>query len=153
MRKNSAAFTQLLAVALAFTFCGGAEAAQAWAGQGDALPDAPSVVAQNTQPATLGQQPSSPAAQEQPQSGQTQQPAPTQQPVELPAGAAGAPAGETAGGVASTPAGSAIAPTRQRQVRSFLIKLGAVAAAGAAVGVVYALTRGTGSTPPAAPGR
>jgi hypothetical protein len=152
MKKTSAAFIQVLAAALVFTFCGGPEIAHAWAEPGDALPDAPSVVAQNTQPSPLGQQQAGSAANEQsqPAQGQTN---PSQQPVEPPAGAAGAQAGETAGGPASTPAGSAIAPTRQRQVRSFLIKLGAVAAAGAAVGVVYALTRGTASTPPGAPGR
>ncbi|HVZ61741.1 MAG TPA: hypothetical protein VG892_13225 [Terriglobales bacterium] len=68
--------------------------------------------------------------------------------VQAPAGAAGAQRGQTAGSVASRPAGSAMAPAKQRQVRSVLIKLGAIAAAGAAVGTVYALTRGTSSVPP-----
>lgn len=138
MRKRSATFIQVLALALIFTFCGGPELTQAWAAN-PALPDAPSVVAQNRQPAAPGEQTSDSASVQQ---------APAQQPTEPPAGTAGAQAGETAGGPASTPAGSAIAPTRQREVRSFLIKLGAVAAAGAAVGAVYALTRGTPSTPP-----
>jgi xanthosine utilization system XapX-like protein len=35
-------------------------------------------------------------------------------------------------------------------MRSFLIKLGAIAGAGIALGTVYALTRGTSSTPPGA---
>jgi hypothetical protein len=147
MKRHSAGLIQVLALALALTFCGGPEFAYAWAEPGAALPDAPSVVAQNAQPAPLGQQQTSSPSNE-----QTQQPTPQPAP-EPPAGAAGAQAGETAGGPASTPAGSAIAPTRQRQVRSLLIKLGAVAAAGAAVGVVYALTRGTASTPPGAPAR
>jgi hypothetical protein len=150
MKRNSAPL--VLVIALVFTFCGGPEVAQAWAEQDEALPDAPSVVAQNTPAAPLGEPQQSPEAggQAQPTNGQ---PAPSQAPVEPPAGAAGAQAGETAGGAASTPAGAAIAPTRQREVRSFLIKLGAVAAAGAAVGIVYALTRGTSSVPPGAPGR
>ncbi len=65
-----------------------------------------------------------------------------------PLGAATAGGVATAGGGASRPAGTAIAPAKQRQVRSFLIKLGAIAAAGAAIGTVYALSRGTSSTPP-----
>jgi len=146
MSRHSVPLIQVLAVTLVFTFCCGPEIAHAWGEPVGPLPDAPSVVAQNTQPAPLGAEQSSAA-----QGGA--QPAPGQQPTEPPAGAAGAQAGETAGGAASTPAGSAIAPTRQRQVRSFLIKLGAIAAAGAAVGTVYALTRGTSSTPPGAPAR
>jgi hypothetical protein len=67
---------------------------------------------------------------------------------ETPAGAAAAQKGETAGGAASKPAGAAIAPVKQRQMRSFLLKLGLIAAGGAAIGTVYALSRGTSSTPP-----
>ena len=67
-----------------------------------------------------------------------------------PVGAAAAEAGVTAGGAASRPAGSAIAPTKQGQKRSLLIKLGLIAAGGAAIGAVYALSRGTSSIPPGA---
>ncbi len=67
-----------------------------------------------------------------------------------PVGTAGAQAGPTAGGAASKPAGFAIAPAKQHQTRSFLIKLGAVAAAGVAIGTIVALSRGTGSNPPGA---
>jgi hypothetical protein len=95
-------------------------------------PDAPSA----TQPSTA--QPQTPA-----QPG-TQQ----QQTQREPLGAAAAEGIRTAGGGASRPAGSAIAPAKQHQVRSFLIKLGAIAAAGAAIGTVYALSKGTSSTPP-----
>ncbi len=77
---------------------------------------------------------------------QTQQP----QKPEPPLGAAGAEIGKPAGGLASKPAGNAIAPAKQRQVRSMLIKIGAVAAGAAALGIVYGLTRGTSSTPPGA---
>jgi len=54
----------------------------------------------------------------------------------------------TAGGAAAKPAGVAIAPAKQHQTRSLLIKVGAVLAAGAALGTVYALSHGTSSTPP-----
>jgi hypothetical protein len=92
------------------------------------LPDAP-------QP----QQPAQSAAQ-------SQQP-PVVQPSE-PLGAAAAEEIKTAGGGASRPAGNAIAPAKQHQYRSMLIKLGAVAAAGIAVGTVYGLSRATPSVPP-----
>lgn len=67
-----------------------------------------------------------------------------------PLGTAAARRGNTAGGPASEPAGMAIAPAKQKQTRSLLIKIGAVAAAGAALALVYGLTRGTPSTPPGA---
>jgi len=65
-----------------------------------------------------------------------------------PVGAANAEKVPTAGGAASKPAGVAIAPAKQHQTRSLLIKIGAIAAAGLAAGTVYALSRGTSSTPP-----
>lgn len=67
-----------------------------------------------------------------------------------PLGTATAQQGATRGGVASRPAGEAIAPAKQRQVHSLLIKLGLVAAGAAAVGAVVGLTRGTSSVPPGA---
>ena len=67
-----------------------------------------------------------------------------------PQGAATAESAPTLGGAASKPAGAAIAPAKQRQVRSFLIKLGAIAGGAAALGTIYALTRATSSTPPGA---
>lgn len=71
-----------------------------------------------------------------------------QPPAEEPLGAAAAEQVRTAGGGASRPAGNAIAPAKQHQYRSLLIKLGAVAAAGVAVGTVYGLSHATPSTPP-----
>jgi hypothetical protein len=76
-------------------------------------------------------------------------PAPQKPPSE-PVGTATAERTPTAGGAASEPAGTAIAPAKQRQVRSLLIKLGAVAGAGVALGTVMALSKGTPSTPPGA---
>jgi hypothetical protein len=66
--------------------------------------------------------------------------------VEEPLGAATAGRVGTVGGAASKPAGLAIAPAKQHQTRSLLIKIGAIAAAGAAIGTVYALSRGTPSS-------
>jgi hypothetical protein len=65
-----------------------------------------------------------------------------------PLGAATAGSVRTEGGGASRPAGTAIAPAKQHQTRSLLIKMGAVAAAGVAIGTVYALSKGTSSVPP-----
>jgi hypothetical protein len=73
----------------------------------------------------------------------------SQQPTQ-PVGAATAERVPTAGGAAAKPAGAAIAPAKQHQTRGLLIKIGAIAAAGAALGTVYALSRGTGSLPPGA---
>src|SRR5260221_1578320 len=65
-----------------------------------------------------------------------------------PVGAATAESVPTSGGAAAKPAGIAIAPAKQHQTGSLLFKIGAVAAAGAALGTVYALSHGTSSTPP-----
>jgi len=67
-----------------------------------------------------------------------------------PVGAATAESVPTSGGAAAKPAGVAIAPAKQHQTRSLLIKVGAALAAGAAVGTIFALTHGTSSTPPGA---
>src|SRR5512147_572708 len=84
------------------------------------LPDAPS-------------QQASPAPQAQaPAASSTQAPA-QQQTSEEPLGTAAAQGGRAAGGPGSKPAGMAIAPAKQKQTRSLLLKIGAIAAAGAAV--------------------
>jgi len=75
---------------------------------------------------------------------------PIQQRPANPLGTATAQQGATRGGVASRPAGEAIAPAKQRQVHSLLIKVGLIAAGAAAVGTVVGLTRGTSSVPPGA---
>lgn len=96
-----------------------------------------------------GTLPNAPSASQQPAQSQ-QQPAPSTSKPQEPAGTAAAGEATTVGGAASKPAGTAIAPAKQRQVRSLLIKLGAIAAAGAAVGIVYGLSKGTSSRPPGA---
>jgi len=67
-----------------------------------------------------------------------------------PTGTAAAPAGRVTGSAASQPAGVAIAPAKQRQVRSILIKMGAIAGAGIALGTVYGLSKASPSNPPGA---
>lgn len=101
------------------------------------LPDAPSGQQQSAPP----QQPSTTVAQQP----TPQTPPQTQQ---QPLGAAAAEQVRTAGGAASRPAGAALAPAKQNQSRSLLIKTGAIVAAGIAIGTIYGLTRGTSSVPP-----
>ncbi|HUO60716.1 MAG TPA: hypothetical protein VMU24_08610 [Candidatus Acidoferrales bacterium] len=103
--------------------------------------------------------PESPSAQQsaptqQPSTTLTEQPTPQaipqtqQQQLQAPLGAAAAEQVRTAGGGASRPAGAALAPAKQKQSRSLLIKTGAILAAGIAVGTIYGLSRGTSSVPP-----
>jgi len=112
---------------------------------GEPQPRTPAATQSAQQPAPLPDAPQ-PAQQQAPQAQQrpaSQQPAPQE-----PLGAAAAEQIKTSGGGASRPAGNAIAPEKQHQYRSLIIKLGAVAAAGIAVGTVYGLSHATSSTPP-----
>lgn len=70
--------------------------------------------------------------------------------MQEPLGTATAEGVPTVGGAASRPAGEAIAPSKQNQKRSLLLKMGLIAAAGVAGGTVYALTKGTSGKPGAA---
>jgi len=69
------------------------------------------------------------------------------EPFQEPLGTATAEGVETVGGGASRPAGVAIAPAKQNQRRSLLLKLGAIAAVGIAGGTIYALSKGTSAKP------
>ncbi len=82
----------------------------------------------------------------------TQPQPPAQQPTvrENPVGTAVAGKATARGGAASKPAGAAIAPAKQKNARALFLKIGAIAAGAAALGTVYALTRGTASAPPGA---
>ncbi len=80
--------------------------------------------------------------------GQTATPSQSQTTPKKPLGTAAAEPLTPSGTAASEPAGVAIAPAKQRRTRSLLIKVGAIVAAGAAVGAVYALSSATGSKPP-----
>jgi len=103
------------------------------------LPDAP----QNTTSDQAQAPAAQPAASQQPVTTIVQQQKPS-----APGGVAAAGKSTTYGGAASRPAGTAIAPAKQRQVRSLLIKLGLIGAAGVALGTVYGLSRSSPSTPP-----
>ena len=148
MSKFQSRTIYILSVLLLFVMLGGPQMAQAWAlpQEGQQSSSSPSGVTSNTGTA----QPPAEALPNAPSTQQNQQPANGKQKDKTPLGAAAAEAGVTAGGAASRPAGSAIAPAKQGQRRSLLIKIGLIAAGGAAVGAVYALSRGTGSVPPGA---
>ncbi len=84
-----------------------------------------------------------------------QQSSPAQQPRQQkpePNGTAVAPQIATSGGAASKPAGVALAPPKQRRVRSLLIKLGVLAGAGIAIGTVAGLSAASPSHVPNSPG-
>lgn len=65
-----------------------------------------------------------------------------------PVGTAVAETPAAVGVAASNPAGAAIAPPKQRRVRTILIKVGAIVGAGVAIGTVAALATASPSTPP-----
>ena len=105
---------------------------------GSQLPDSPS--SSQAQAANENQEPSGMQTAVQPQ----QPPQNMHEPV----GTAAAETIPTMGVAASRPAGAALAPAKQRQVRSFLIKMGAIVGAGVAIGAVVALSSGSPSKPP-----
>jgi hypothetical protein len=77
------------------------------------------------------------------------QPSQAQSP-QKPVGTAVAEAPNAGGVSASQPAGVAIAPAKQRRVRTIVLRMGAIVGAGVAVGSVVALTAATSSKPPGA---
>lgn len=105
-------------------------------------------------PADASQSSSSKSLPNDPQSTQSssQQPAQNgQQPsATAPSGAAAARAANVKGVPASEPVGAAIAPPKQHQRRSLIIKLGLAAGAAVAVGSAVALTKASPSRPPGA---
>ena len=101
------------------------------------LPDAPEV-AQAQSPVVNGQSSSSQPGQDPEQN----EPTPAR-----PLGTAAAPSVTRTGVTASKPAGAAIAPAKQRRVRTILISLAVVAAAGVAIGSVAGISRTSPSQP------
>jgi hypothetical protein len=125
----------------------------------DTLPDSPGTTRAQTQDQSSPSnprpeaeaQPPAPTQGEQslasPQSQSSQAPSsPSQRPV----GTAAAETSNASGVAASQPAGVAIAPAKQRRVRTIVLRVGALVGAGVAVGTVVALTQGTPSKPPGA---
>ncbi|HKW77070.1 MAG TPA: hypothetical protein VJN64_16175 [Terriglobales bacterium] len=103
-----------------------------------------------TYPEASGTQQNEPPADLNPQTVTIPEAPKAKQQPSQPVGAATAEKVPTAGGAAAKPAGAAIAPAKQHQTRSLLIKIGAIAAAGVAAGTIFALSRGTSSKPPGA---
>jgi hypothetical protein len=95
--------------------------------------------------------PDAPAPAQPTQQGQNDVSAQQQNPESVPSGAAGAKAPTVKGSPAARPVGAAIAPAKQRQRRSLLIKAGLIAGACVAVGSAFALSKGSPSKPPGAP--
>lgn len=115
------------------------------------LPDSPGATLANAEAKQQNapQQPpvstTSSSAQTLPSSG-----AHAQSTSQTPAGTAVAESPNASGIAASQPAGVAIAPAKQRRVRTIVLRMGAIVGAGVAVGSVVALTAATSSKPPGA---
>jgi hypothetical protein len=101
----------------------------------NALPDTP-------EPASPQAEPQGARDSSSQSSSSQQQPAPAQ-----PVGTAAAPYEKTMGVAASRPAGAAIAPAKQKRVRTILISVGVIVAAGVAVGTVAGLSHASSSHP------
>jgi hypothetical protein len=121
------------------------------------LPDSPSATRANLQLLAQQQAPAAPqqsapvSNESQTQSEAPPLPAAQQQPApQKPVGTAAAEPTHAAGVAASQPAGVAIAPAKQRRVRTIVIRTAAIVGAAVAVGTVVALTEATGSKPPGA---
>ena len=117
-------------------------------------------VERNAQSASVNQALSESELPENPVPANSQEPNPAQQTAaprtdasqsqdnaHKPVGTAAAPYEPTMGIAASRPAGAAIAPAKQRRVRTILISLGVIAGAGIAIGSVAALSHGSPSHP------
>lgn len=97
-----------------------------------------------TNPAPAGSQ--APAEREQ-QAAPQSAPEQKQNTVPKPVGSAVAPYEKTTGVAASRPAGAVIAPAKQRQARSIVIRVSIVVGAAIAIGTVVALSHGSPSQP------
>ena len=120
------------------------------------LPDSPGtawILAQNTPQQQTGssQSTASPAAPSATSQGasQTTSPDQTQKP-QRPVGTAAAEAPKVNAVTAAQPAGVAVAPAKQRRVRTIVLRVGAIVGASVAIGSVIALTEATPSKPPGA---
>ncbi len=112
------------------------------------LPDSPGAAWAKSQADSSQQESSSrPATQT---TSQPQAPAAQDQKLQHPVGTAAAEAPKVSGITAAQPAGVAIAPAKQRRVRTIVLKVGAIIGASAALGAVIALTAATPSKPPGA---
>jgi hypothetical protein len=162
MQAHRPLLIKIMTLVVGLALCGIPECAQAWAqdpaspqnspqssgttidpSQGPLQP-VPSQTQPDTTPGDVNQ--NSAIAPEPVPATPAPQPKAEQQ-MQQPLGAATAEGVPVVGGGASRPAGEAIAPAKQNQRRSLLLKLGLIAAAGVATGTVYALSKGTSSHP------
>jgi hypothetical protein len=157
MKAHRNLLARVMALVLGFVLCGLPEVAQALPQQGNA-PQNQQQSGTSIDPSVGPLQPVPSQSEPTPSSQNTEvppEPAPAtpapqpkaEQQMQQPLGAATAEGVPTVGGGASRPAGEAIAPAKQNQRRSMLIKIGLVAAAGVAAGTVYGLSKGTPSKP------
>ncbi len=151
--------TKLMTLVVGLALCGIPECAQAWAQDpqnNQTQPSNGTTIDPSQgplQPVPSQSQPNEPSAQ--PDQNIAPQPVPAtpapqpraEQQMQEPLGAATAEGVPVVGGGASRPAGEAIAPAKQNQRRSLLLKIGLIAAVGVAGGTVYALSKGTSSHP------
>ena len=124
------------------------------------LPDSPGAELAKSQAGSSQQQNSAQQQGSSPQQSSSQASAqPTAQPqigdtqdqkLQHPVGTAAAEAPKVNGITAAQPAGVALAPAKQKRVRTVVLKVGAIIAGGAALGAVIALTEATPSKPPGA---
>jgi hypothetical protein len=117
------------------------------------LPDSPGTAwakAQDASPQQNSSPPSAPPSSTPTATSQTTAAQDQTQKPQRPVGTAAAEAPKVNGVTAAQPAGVAIAPAKQRRVRTIVLKVGALVGAGAAVGTVIALTAATPSKPPGA---
>ncbi len=156
--KTQITVTRVLVLAVGFALCGVPELLHAW--QQPQSEPAPVINGTTVNP-SQGPLAPVPAPETQPTPSRENQlpPAPSTQLTERPSqqpstmtteplGTAAAENVPTNGGGASRPAGTAIAGAKQHQMRSLLLKIGAVAAAGIAIGTVAGLSKGSSSTAP-----
>ncbi len=158
MKAHQRVLARLMAITVGLVCCGVPECAQAFQQQSGSMQQGQSggtsidpsqgplqpVPSQN-QPNL--QSPTQPESSTEPLPA-TPAPAPrAEQQMQEPLGVATAEGVPTVGGAASRPAGEAIAPAKQNQRRSLLLKIGLIAAVGVAGGTVYALSKGTSGKP------
>ena len=162
MRAHQILLTRIMVLITGLVLCGVPEYAQAWQQQESSSPVNAQQEQQNGTSVDPSKGPLQPVpSQTEPQNGQPTMPesytdgtpaTPAPQPraeqqMQQPLGTATAEGVPVVGGAASRPAGEAIAPDKQKQRRSLLLKVGLIAAVGVAGGVVYGLSKGTPSKP------
>lgn len=159
--KMQITLTRVLVLAVGFALCGVPELLHAWQQPGQQPQSEPAPVINGTtvNPSQGPLAPVPPPETQPTPSREKLPPAPSTQLMERPGqqsstmtteplGTATAESVPTNGGGASRPAGTAIAGAKQHQTRSLLLKIGAVAAAGIAIGTVAGLSKGSSSTAP-----